>query len=256
VGDVVGAAEPEAPTRVQLCGSFAAELCGRRVDHVLPGRQGRLLFAYLVQCRPRQVSRETLVDALWSGSPPRAASGALNVLISKVRAVVGADVLRGRGTLSLALPEPAWVDVEVATAALHTAESAIARRDWRRAWSPSLTAQFVARRPFLPDTDAPWTGAWRRRLADMQVRALECYATACLELGGAELPAAERAARELLDVAPLRETGHLLLMRTLAARGNVAEALAAYERLRVVLREELGVGPCRAVQDAYTDLLG
>jgi DNA-binding SARP family transcriptional activator len=56
-------------------------------------------------------------------------------------------------------------------------------------------------------------------------------------------------------VAPLRETGHLLLMRALAAAGNVAEALAAYERLRVVLREELGVDPCRAVQDAHTDLL-
>jgi len=34
--------------RVQLCGTFAVELLGRRVDNLLPGRQGRLLFAYLV----------------------------------------------------------------------------------------------------------------------------------------------------------------------------------------------------------------
>ena len=61
---------------------------------------------------------------------------------------------------------------------------------------------------------------------------------------------------ELVEVAPLRETGHLLLMETLAARGNVAEALAAFERLRVLLREELGVSPGRAVQDTYTRLLG
>ena len=84
---------------------------------------------------------------------------------------------------------------------------------------------------------------------------MECYATACLELGGPELPGAERAARELLELAPLRETGHLLLMRALAASGNVAEALAAYERLRVLLRDELGVDPCRAVQDAHAELL-
>ena len=90
----------------------------------------------------------------------------------------------------------------------------------------------------------------------MHVRALECYATACLRLGGGELPGAERAARELLEVAPLRETGHLLLMEALAARGNVAEALAAYERLRMLLRESLGVDPCRAVQDTYAQLLG
>jgi SARP family transcriptional regulator, regulator of embCAB operon len=57
-------------------------------------------------------------------------------------------------------------------------------------------------------------------------------------------------------VAPLRESGHLLLMGALAASGNVAEALAAYERLRIVLREELGVNPSEAVQDAYLRLLG
>jgi SARP family transcriptional regulator, regulator of embCAB operon len=153
------------------------------------------------------------------------------------------------------LPELAQVDVETAASALHAAESAIARLDWRRAWTVALSALFVARRVFLPEADTAWAESWRRRLGETHARALECYATACLELGGAELPAAERAARELLDVAPLRETGHLLLMRTLAARGNVAEALAAYERLRVTLREELGVDPSRAVQETYTDLL-
>jgi SARP family transcriptional regulator, regulator of embCAB operon len=45
-------------------------------------------------------------------------------------------------------------------------------------------------------------------------------------------------------------------MGALAASGNVAEALAAYERLRIVLREELGVNPSEAVQDAYLRLLG
>ena len=71
----------------------------------------------------------------------------------------------------------------------------------------------------------------------------------------ASCPAAERAARELLEVAPLRETAHLLLMQALAARGNVAEALVAYERLRALLREALGVDPCRAAQDTYAGLL-
>jgi SARP family transcriptional regulator, regulator of embCAB operon len=89
----------------------------------------------------------------------------------------------------------------------------------------------------------------------VHARALECYATACLRLGGAELPGSTRSARELVDLAPLRETGHLLLMQALAAQGNVAEALAVYERLRVLLRDELGVDPGQAVQDAYAELL-
>jgi DNA-binding SARP family transcriptional activator len=232
------------------------ELAGRRVDHAFPGRQGRLLFGYLVLSRLERVSRDALVDALWGDSPPAAAGGALNVVISKVRAAVGPDVLRGRAELSLRLPEPVHVDVEAATAAVHAAESAVALGDWRRAWTLALTARFVGRRRFLPESESAWAESWRRRLAETHARALECYATACLEIGGPELPGAERAARELLELAPLRETGQLLLMRALAARGNVAEALAAYERFRVFLREDLGVDPSRALQDVYADLLG
>jgi SARP family transcriptional regulator, regulator of embCAB operon len=242
-------------TRVQLCGTFAVELGGRRIDHALPGRQGRLLFGYLAVSRLHRVSRDTLVDALWGDSPPPTAGAALSVVISKVRAAVGPEVLRGRAEISLTLPEPAHIDVETAASAVHAAESAVARRDWRRAWTLALTAQFVARRRFLPETEAAWAESWRRRLTETHARALECYATACLELGGPEVPGAERGARELLDIAPLRETGHLLLMRALAARGNVAEALAAYERVRRLLRTELGVDPCRALQDVHADLL-
>jgi SARP family transcriptional regulator, regulator of embCAB operon len=243
------------PSRVQLCGVFAVELAGRRVDQELPGRQGRLLFAYLALSGHQPVPRETLVDVLWGDSPPAGAGAALSVLVSKTRTAVGADLLRGRTELSLRLPQPAYIDVELALSALHAAESAVAVRDWRRAWSPALTAQFVARRRFLAEAEASWAEGWRRRLTDVRARALECYAATCLELGGPELPGAERTARELVDVAPLRETGHLLLMRALAARGNVAESLDAYERLRRLLREELGVDPCQAVQDVHAALL-
>jgi hypothetical protein len=72
-----------------------------------------------------------------------------HALISKTRAVVGGEVLRGRTELILALPEPAHVDVEVAMSMLHAAESAVAVGAWRRAWSPALSALFVAQRTFL-----------------------------------------------------------------------------------------------------------
>ncbi|HEU5483387.1 MAG TPA: BTAD domain-containing putative transcriptional regulator [Microlunatus sp.] len=65
-----------------------------------------------------------------------------------------------------------------------------------------------------------------------------------------------RSARELVELAPLRETSHLLLMRALAASGNVAEALTAYEQLRILLRDELGTAPERSVQELYRQLLG
>lgn len=242
--------------RVQLCGAFVIEMDERQITSSVLSRQIRLLFAYLVLCRPHPVTRDTLVDALWGDAPPGSSGAALSVLISKLRSAIGSDLVQGRAEVSLVLPEGAEVDIEIALAELHSAESAAADSDWPRAWFSALSALFIARRPLLPDVASPWADAWRRRLADVHIRALECYAKTCLEMGGAELPGAERASRELVEVAPLRETGHLLLMRSLAAAGNTAEALAAYERLRTILRDQLGVSPGHDLQQAHQELLG
>jgi DNA-binding SARP family transcriptional activator len=59
----------------------------------------------------------------------------------------------------------------------------------------------------------------------------------------------------LTALAPYRETGHRILMEALERRGNVAEALLAYERLRSLLRDELGVAPSPTVQAAHRRLL-
>jgi DNA-binding SARP family transcriptional activator len=240
--------------RAQLCGSFVVEVRGRRVDQRLPGRQGRLLVAFLLLSRGQPVTRDVVMDALW-GERPTPPGSALSVLVSRTRSALGPDLIRGRSELVLTLPEPAAVDVETALASLHVAESAVALGEWGRAWPAALAARYAAARRFLPEAETPWAEAWRRRLADVHVRALECYATACVQLGGTELPGAERAARELVEVAPLRETGHLALMRVLAAQGNVAEALGTYERLRGLLREELGVDPSPALQQVHAELL-
>jgi DNA-binding SARP family transcriptional activator len=244
-----------ASTTVQLCGRYAVELEGRRVEQSLPGRQGRLLFAFLVLNRERPVPRSELVEAVWSGLP-RQPSEALAALLSKVRAALGGDYVVGRSELTIALPADAVVDVERAFKAVHEAESACARADWPRAWSAALGSVFVARRRLLQEFEAGWIDEWRRSLDDVRVRGLECYAAACLGTGGAELPAAERAARELVQVAPLRESGYGLLMRALEARGNVAEALVVYENARERLRDELGTSPAEGLQSIHRRLLG
>ncbi|HEX6858280.1 MAG TPA: BTAD domain-containing putative transcriptional regulator [Streptosporangiaceae bacterium] len=103
--------------------------------------------------------------------------------------------------------------------------------------------------------EGPWIDQWRRRLEEVQLRGLECFAAAGLGLGGPALAQAEERARTLTELAPYRETGHRLLMEALAQRGNIAEALRAYERLRVLLREELGIMPSPTVQGVHRRLL-
>jgi DNA-binding SARP family transcriptional activator len=248
--------ETSTPTRIQLCGRFVLEFDGRRIESALPSRQGRLLFAYLALHRDRAASRPELVDALWPYATPSAAPASLTVLVSKLRAVLGAELLTGRTELRLNLRSGARIDVEEAFAAVHEAQSAVALGEYRRAWGPALRAQFIARRPLLPEHDTPWLNDWRQRLDDIHDRALEAYAASCLGIGGAELPGAERAARHLVQRSPLRETGYALLMRALAAQGNVAEAMRVYDTARSTLDQELGVTPGQAIQEVHARLLG
>ncbi len=247
-------------TRIQLCGQFAVVAGDRRVDGDLPGRRGRLLVAYLAAHREQPSSRDQLIDALWpaASSPapsPASAAATLTVLLSKVRAVLGHNVIAGRGTLRLAVPDDTLIDTEAALVGLHQAESAIALGQFRRAWAHVLTAQFTASRPFLADFDAPWISQERERFSLVRERALACYVQACLGIGGTELPAAERAARTLIGIAPHSETAHRLLMRSQADYGDTAAALRTYQRLRRTLADELGVDPDPQTRALYQQLL-
>jgi SARP family transcriptional regulator, regulator of embCAB operon len=239
-----------AETRIQLCGRLVARIDGQRIETRLPGRQGRLAFAFLAVHRHRPVTRDELGEALWAEQHE---SDRLSPLLSKLRSVVP---LEGRGDVRLALPADAWVDLEAAAEGLHRAQSLVAQGDFARAWAPGRVAQHIATRELLPGEDAPWIEQQRRRLEEILVRSLELVGRACVEIGGGELDTAERAARSLIERAPYRESGHRLLMETLAARGNAAEALLVYDALRRRLREDLGVAPSAATQELHRTLLG
>jgi SARP family transcriptional regulator, regulator of embCAB operon len=241
--------------RIQLCGVLAVEIDGRRIDRELPGRQGRLLLAFLVLHRQRAIRRDELIDALWPATPPAASDTALRALISKLRRILPENMLDGRAELRLSLPHDAFVDVEDAREAIHRAESALAQGQWHRAWGASLGPLFTARRGFLADEDAEWIRDVRHELDALYLRALECYAQACLSVGGTELAAAERSGRELTRLAPYRESGYRHLMRALARTGNTAEALRVYEQLRTLLREELGIAPSAETLQLHSELL-
>jgi SARP family transcriptional regulator, regulator of embCAB operon len=247
--------QPE-PTRIQLCGRLVVELEGKRVENQLPGGKGKLLFGYLVLNRDRRLGRDELLVAVYGEEASPQKHPSLSVLLSKLRGVIGQERLAGRSEIELVLPRDAFVDIEAAREALHRAESHVAAGEWAESWGPAGVAYHVARRPLLQGEDRPWLEEWRRRLEDVEVRGLECFAEARLGLGGPTLPQAEECARRLIELAPYRETGHRILIEALERRGNVAEALRAYDRLRVLLRDELGVAPSPAIQSIHRRLLG
>ena len=229
-------------------------------EAALPGRQGRLVLAYLVAERVRPVSRDELGLELWGEEDvPDAWEKGLMAIISKIRAALRSvglaeDTLRTAfGCYQLKLPPDAWVDIEDAAAQVHAAETAIASGRPLDGYGAAYVAYTVGRRPFLTGEDGPWASRRRGALREVYLRALEC--TIVCDAANGELAEAVQAAEDLIALEPMRESAYQRLMSALAAAGNRAEAISVYERCRRVLDEELGVPPSPQTRAVYESVL-
>src|SRR4051794_33043773 len=93
-----------ATTRIELCGRLVVELDGERLESALPGRQGRLILAYLALNRGRPVRRDELIDAVWSGAgAAESGDSLLRPPLSRLRKALGAERIEGRSELTLVL---------------------------------------------------------------------------------------------------------------------------------------------------------
>jgi DNA-binding SARP family transcriptional activator/streptogramin lyase len=240
---------------------LAVEANGTRLDEQrFPGRQGRVLFAYLAAQKGRPVPRDELAELLWGEELPATWEKALRVLMTKLRALLtecgidGATALTSAfGCYQLTLPEGAWIDVHAAANAVERAETALAASDLDYARAQALTAAELARRVFLPGEDGPWVEDQRRDLREILVRALECLRDTAL--AGEEFGDAVRYAAEITELEPFRESSYRALMQAHAAAGDPAEALRVYERCRRFLADELGAYPSPESEAVYRELL-
>ena len=243
--------------KVFLTGRIAAEANGRVLNEArFPGRQGRLLFVYLVAARSRPVPRDELADAIWGESPPATWEKALTVIASKLRGLVAEDgitLTNAFGCYRLELPEGTWVDVFAAASGAQDAEEALAAGDLDQARAAAESAESLARRPFLSGEDGTWVEQERRDLAAIHERALSVLADACLRSGAAR--EAAKWAEGLIALSPFREDGYRRLMEAHVLAGNRAEALRVYEQCRQLLAEQLGAYPSPETDSIYRALL-
>ena len=220
---------------VQLLGGLSVCVGGHEVTQSIGGRVGQLAFAYLVLHRDRGVRRDELAAAIWEERAPVDPDAALRVVLTRLRKALGTEVVHGRAELRLQLPEPVDVDVERLRAGGERSNGVGETRE------------------LLPGLEAEWITAERAALADLRVGSLLAHGRSAL--GGGDLDAAEHTARRLIALARFREAGHRLLIESLAARKEFAEALRAYEEFRLLLREELGTTPSRELAALHTQLL-
>lgn len=247
--------------RVYLVGRVMIESPARLIQpSEFPGRQGRLAFVYLA-ASPRRVERDQLADVLWGEDLPEAWQSALNAIVSKLRRIldrVGLDGARAleasHGSYELRLPEGTWIDLREAVNSLDLAEGALARDEPGKAWPAAAVASAILRRPFLPGDTGSWVEQTRRELNQLEVRTYDTLAGAWLQAGNA--PAAIRAARRAVELAPFRESGYARLMECQLAAGDRAEAVRVYGELRDLLQDSMGLSPAPEVERVYLKALG
>jgi DNA-binding SARP family transcriptional activator len=247
-------------SRIYVTGHIGIEHEGRFAgERQLPGRQGRLAFAYLVLKRAGAVTRDDLAEVLWRDEPPSEADAALSAILSKLRASFkhvqlhdAAIELRG-GTVALRLGSETRVDVEDAASAVDQAEGAWRRGNNHEAWSHANVGVVITRRPFLAREEAPWIEAERDRLRLLLSRSLKVLSAVSEANDEAEL--ALHYTRELVELEPFRETGYQQLMRLHARLGNRGEALRVFARLRELLRDELGTNPSPQTEALFREIL-
>jgi predicted ATPase/DNA-binding SARP family transcriptional activator len=234
--------------RLTLLGAFQAS----RGDAVLPVPGARLqaLLVRLALADGRPVEPSALIDAIWAENPPADPAHALQALVSRLRRTVAVAAVAGGYRLDAD-------DVD----ALRFEELAVSGRDRLRAGDVTAAAAVLAEAVALWGDDpgvesatvAAVAPAVATRLAHVSVEAVTDLAAAELALGRADAAATRLTA--LLASQPVHENAAALLMDALAAQGRQAEALAAYERIRMALADTFGADPGAALRDRHLRLL-
>jgi DNA-binding SARP family transcriptional activator len=237
--------------QVQLLGPMEIHNGGPIDD--LTGAKRRALVAMLA-IRPGQVlARETIAEELWDGMPPQSAVSTVKGYVSKIRKVLGNDVLRTAPAGYLLDLERNDVDatrfedaVRWSMNARDEAPDAIADRlaGALQLWRGTALAEF---------RNATWARTEASRLEHLREAALELWIDARLELG--EHAALVSETEALVVEFPLRERFWAQLMIALYRCGRQADALRAFARLRRLLAEELGIDPSRDLVGLETAIL-
>ncbi len=221
----------------------------------IPATKQRSLLAVLALHRGTVVGLDTMTDALWGECPPASAPKLLKTYVSQLRRLLpepGALVTRAPG-YALDVP-PDAVDVarfaRLVDAGSH-ARSLRAPHDAAHLLQEALG--LWRGDPLLDVGPAALFEREAMRLWELRLRALEDWYAVRLELG----EAAEVVDRlqSLATEHPLREGLHESLVLALYLCGRQAEALEAYDAIRILLRDALGIEPSAGLRDLHVRLL-
>jgi len=202
----------------------------------IPAKKPRALIAMLAMSAGQVVSTDALIDGLWGDEPPDTADNALQVYVAGLRRLLEPerDRLRTRA--------PGYI-LEIDRAAVDALrfEDAVARSGADDA--PGLSDALATWRgtPFEDLGDVPFAQPHIVRLTELRLLAMERRIEADLAAGRHVELIAEL--ETLVAAEPYREGFWRQLSVALYRAGRQADALTAIRRIRMILRDDLGLDP-------------
>lgn len=222
----------------------------------LEPRQARLLAALLLA--NEIVSRHHLIEAIWDDDPPATVARQLRNLVSALRRRLaeaggaGPSIVVDGSGYRIRIDE-AQLDAQVFARHLAQAQDLAAAGQAAEASRQLRMGLALWRGPALAGCTAGPTRAGAVRLDEQRLSAFEQCVDLELQLGRHHNLVGELTA--LVTAHPLRETLVGQLMLALHRCGRRADALAAYQQLRIRLADELGIDPTPSVQQVHTAIL-
>ena len=219
----------------------------------LGGRKSRALLARLALDANRTVAVQRLVDDLWGDAVPDSAAKMVQIYVSQLRKVLPDGVLHTRAPGYLIELEPEAVDATRFAQLRAEGRAALGAGDPGTASARLREALALWRGPALAEFSEPFAGAEAAHLEELRLVCLEERIEADAARGLHADVAGELEA--LVARHPLRESLHRQLTLALYRTGRQAEALAAYERYRRQLDEELGIEPSATLKELQQQIL-
>ncbi|MFE1177135.1 BTAD domain-containing putative transcriptional regulator [Streptomyces sp. NPDC058773] len=215
------------------------------------GARLRALLTALALRPGRALTPELLIGDIWGAEPPADAAGALQALVGRLRRALGHTAIASVDGGYRLCAEPDAIDLHRFERLAAEGARALAAADPARAAALLDDALALWRGPAL--ADLPDAGAWAARAERRRLDAQCTRLAADLALGRAA-----QALPTLLALSaehPLDEPLQALRLKALRAAGRTAEALAAYEEIRVGLAERLGADPGPELRTLHAELL-
>jgi len=205
------------------------------------GQRKRALLARLLLEANRTVSVDALVDALWGDRVPSTAVKMVHIYVSQLRKVLPSKALQTRTPGYRLEVAPEAVDLLRFERLHKQGRRALADGDAVTAAQRLTAACALWRGPALAEFSEPFAALTAAHLDELRLVAVEDRVEADLALGRHRDVVGEL--QVLVAGHPLRERPRRQLMLALYRQGRHAEALAAFQELRAMLRDELGIDP-------------